>query len=56
MEIREFNPGGGGGRGPQGVRCRRGTELGEQLRELDEDSVVFIDEGNRFVSSRRFQK
>ena len=31
-----------------------GQNWEKQLRELDEDSVVFIDEGNRFVSSRRF--
>ena len=31
-----------------------GQSWEKQLKELDEDSIVFIDEGNRFVSSQRF--
>ena len=31
-----------------------GQNWERQLKELDEDSIVFIDEGNRFVSSQRF--
>ncbi len=31
-----------------------GRNWEKQLEDLDEDSIVFIDEGNRFVSSQRF--
>ena len=31
-----------------------GRNWEKQLEDLEEDSIVFIDEGNRFVSSQRF--
>ena len=31
-----------------------GRNWDKQLEDLEEDSIVFIDEGNRFVSSQRF--